>query len=210
MIKVKKLISILQIFFLVLSSIAIAESSESISSGSSGYANEAIVKQKVVGGGSMIGLYMKGEVSEDDLRKMAKDKMGDKFDEMQFQKDLMESKQRMERKDVFSYEHEGYGQGYDSGPSYDGYSKEQIIFGMVFGLIGDDIDPRDIKQYCAEPDKIADIVISKLEEKVGDIQKICSRFEEEDSKCGEYAKKGCLQMGTARSEEHTSELQSQR
>src|SRR3989338_1634675 len=58
----------------------------------------------------------------------------------------------------------------------EGYTKEHMIYGMVFEHIGDDIDPREIKQYCSEPEKIADIIISKLKEKIGGIQNVCARF----------------------------------
>jgi len=149
----------------------------------------------------------RGDISKDEMRKLAKEKMGGKFDEMEFEKGVLEMKERMSRKDAVSYENKGYGQRYDPGPSYEGYDKEHMIFGMVFEQIGDDIDPRDIKQHCNEPEKIADIVISKLREKIGDFQNLCAKFDEQGSKCADYAKKGCSQMGTPMVRQDATEIE---
>lgn len=155
----------------------------------------------------MMQKFSSGEMNEEEMRRMAKEKFGDKFDEMEFKKGMMEFKERMGRKDAFSYEHEGYGKRYDTGPSYEGYSKEHMIFGMIFEHIGDDIDPREIKQYCNEPEKIADIVVSKLKEKLGDLQKVCSRFDDMGSKCEENAKKSCSRIGTPFVREDANEME---
>ena len=150
---------------------------------------------------------MRGDLSEEEMHSMAKAKFGDKFDEMGFQKGMMESKERMKRKDTFSYEHGGFERTYYMSPSYEGYSKEHMVFGMIFEHIGDDIDPREIKQYCNEPNKIADIVISRLKEKVGDLQTICAQFEEHETKCTELTKQSCSQIGTAFVREDASEIE---
>ncbi len=120
--------------------------------------------------------------------------------------DMMESKARMERKETFSYENEVVEHRYDAGPSYAGYSKEQMIFGLVFEQIGDDIDPREIKQDCNDPNKIADIVISRLKEKVGDIQKLCGKFEDKELNCNEQSRKMCSQIGIPVVRENANEM----
>ncbi len=196
----KKLASLLVIAFFILSNIAFADSSQNSSESVS-------VKQKVVSSGSYMDLYLKGEMSEDDLRIMEKNKLGNKFDEMAFQKNLLELKGRMERKESVSYEHQGIRQYYDFGPSYVGYSKEQIIYGKVFIIISDEIDPRDIKQYCSEPSKAAGIIIGKVKERVGDLQKICTQFDDNESKCTEMGKNNCAQIGTARLKEESGEME---
>ena len=82
-----------------------------------------------------------------------------------------------------------------------------MIFGMLFELIGDDMDPREIKQQCNDPQKIADLVISKLKEKVGELQSICKKIDEHEAKCEEYSKKGCSQIGTAFVRDDATEME---
>ena len=154
----------------------------------------------------MMERFNRGELSEEEMKKTAKEKLGNNFDEMKFKKSMMESQERMERKDAFSYDNGGY-QSEDYGPSYEGYSKEHMIFGMLFEYIGEDLDPREIHQYCNEPDKIADTVISKLKEKIGDFQNICKRIDEQESKCEDHLKKGCSQVGAAFVREDATEME---
>ncbi len=155
----------------------------------------------------MMGRFNRGEVTEEDMRVMAQAKMGDKFSEMEFQKIMLESKERMNRKDAFSYNHEGFEAHFDFGPSYEGYSSEQMIYGRVFGIIGDDIDPREIKQYCDHPSEFADLVISKFKERVGGLQDICSQFDENEAKCREMMEIECSQIGTPRLNKDSTELE---
>ena len=211
MVKVKKFLSLLITIFLILSTFAFAEYSSDPSyyegkpideskEGKEYYREGNVIVYPAKMGSKeerMMERFARGELSEQEMRAMAKAKSGSSFDEMEFKKEMMDLKDRVQRKDAFSYENEGYGQTYSAGPSYEGYSKEQIIFGMVFQHIGDDVDPRDIKQYCSDPNKVADIVIKKLKDKVGDLQKLCTRFEEQESKCNEYSEKGCSQIGTS-------------
>ena len=150
--------------------------------------------------------FAKGDLSEEEMRAMAREKFGDNFNEMEFKKNMLQAKDRMSRKDTFSYEHEGF-QGYYVGPSYEGYSREHMVFGMIFGLIGDDIDPREIKQYCNDPNKVADILIAKLREEVGELQNVCNKIKEQEAKCGEYSKKGCSRVGTSYAREGASEIE---
>ena len=225
MIEVKKFLSLLITIFLILSNVALAQYYDSSGLSPSYYEGRPINPSREgkdyyregevifypTSRGSeeerMMERFARGELSEDKMRAMAKAKSGDKFDEVEFKKGIMEFKERMERKDTFSYEHEGYGQRYYAGPSYEGYPKEQMVFGMVFEHIGDDIDPREIKQYCSDPNKVADLVIAKLKDKVGDLQKLCTRFEEQEEKCLEYSKKVCSQIGTAMVRDDATEME---
>ncbi|MBI2655327.1 hypothetical protein HYX06_02790 [Candidatus Woesearchaeota archaeon] len=218
MVKIKKFVSLISVVFLILSNLALAQSDPSSYEGRPidpsregiDYYREGNVIVYPAEMGSeeqrMMERFSRGELSEEEMRKMAREKFGDKFDEMEFKRSMMESKERMERKDTFSYENEGY-QGYYQSPSYEGYSKENMIFGMLFEHIGGDIDPRDIKQNCNEPDKIADTILAKLKEKVGNFQSICSRAREQESKCEEQSKKGCSQIGAAFVREGATEME---
>ncbi len=193
MIKINKSISLLTVIFLIISNIAFAQAADSFESDSNTQVSTIDINSKEK---EMMGRFMKGELSEDKMRSMAKEKFGNAFDEMEFQKGIIELKDRMKRKEAFSYENEGFRGKYDIGPSYEGYSKEHMVFGMIFEYIGDDIAPREIQQYCNDHNKIADIIIGKLKKKVGDIQNICSKAEEHEAKCTEIVKKGCSQIGT--------------
>jgi len=221
-IKVKKYFSLLIIIFLILSYVAFAqdaystsdehgnnnsvgvkESGESNQESNQGNTqNEVNSKEK-----DITNRFMKGEASKDEMRAMMKARMGDKFSEEELQKAMTELNQRKNRKETFSYDNGGFGQAYDSGPSYEGYSKEQMIFGRIFQYIGDDIDPREIKEYCSDPNKIADIVIGKLKEKVSDLQKICSEFEDNKAKCNDMIKNNCARIGTAMLREGATEME---
>ncbi len=222
MIKVKKLLSFLITIFLILSNIAFAQYTSSDPSTYEGkpidpskegkeYHKEGqviVYPSKMTSEEErMMQRFMKGDISEEEMRRIAKSKFGKDFDEMEFKKGMIEFKERMMRKEAFSYEHEGYEKRYYAGPSYEGYSKEHMVFGMIFQHIGDDIDPREIKQYCNEPEKIVDNVISKLKDKVGDLQRLCSQAEEQEAKCQESAKKGCAQLGTPYIREDATELE---
>ncbi|MBI2653695.1 hypothetical protein HYX02_02680 [Candidatus Woesearchaeota archaeon] len=221
MIKVKKSISLLIVIFLILSNIALAQSFSDSSSyegrpidpskeGVEYYreGNVIVYPAKISSQEKgMMERFTKGDFSGEEMRKIAKAKFGKDFDEMEFERDFMEFKERRDRKEAFSYEHEGYEQRYYVGPSYEGYSKERMIFAMLFEHIGDEIDPREIKQQCNEPEKIADTVIAKLKNKLGDFQTICSRFEEQEAKCVENSKKGCSQLGSAFVRDDATELE---
>ncbi len=121
-----------------------------------------------------------------------------------------DNEEMKKRKDAFSYENEGFENRYkiyDEGPSYEGYSKEKKFFGRFFEHIGDKIDPREIKQYCNEPNKIADIVIVKLKEKVGtDLNEICREMEDQESQCLKNLEYACSKIGTPFVEEDTTDL----
>ncbi|MDP3766347.1 MAG: hypothetical protein Q8R04_07585 [Nanoarchaeota archaeon] len=225
MIKVKRFFSLLIVIFLILSNVAFAQYYSSSGPGPGYYEGRPIDPSKegkeyykegavVVYPAQinseekrMMERFAKGDISEEEMRRMAKSKSGESFDEMKFKRGMLEFKERMERKEAFSYEHEGYGQRYYVGPSYEGYSKEHMVFGMIFQHIGDEIDIREIKQNCNEPEKIADTVISKLKEKVGDLQKLCSQAEEQEAKCLEHSKKGCAQLGAPYVREDATELE---
>ena len=223
MVKAKKFISLLVTIFLILSNVAFAQYSsekgpdyyegrpiDESKEGKEYYREGAVIVYPAQMGSEekrMMERFASGDLSEEEMKRMAKAKAGKGFDEMEFKKGIMELKERMERRDAFSYEHKGYGQRYYTRPSYEGYSKEHMVFGMVFQHIGDDIDPREIKQYCNEPEKIADIVINKLKEKIGDLQNLCIQAEENEAKCNEHSKKGCSQLGTAMIREDATEME---
>lgn len=144
--------------------------------------------------------FIHAKLNEDEMRAMAKEKFGERFTEEEFNRGISQLKRMAERKEAFSYEHKGFEhRDYMRGPLYEeygGYSKEHMVLGMIFQYIGDDIDPREIKQLCNEPNKIVDEVIGKLKDKVGDLQNICKKAEEEEARCSEYSSKACSQIGT--------------
>lgn len=220
MIKVKKILSLAIVFLLILTNAAFAQYSnpsqyegkpiDESREGDDYYREGQIIiypHKMSSKEGEMMERFRRGEASEDEMRAMAKAKFADKFSEMEFQKGMIEFNERMKRKETFSYEHKGFEYRYDIGPSYEGYSKEHMVFGMIFEHIGEDIDPREIKKFCEEPNKIAGIIINKLKDKIGDLQKICSKAEEHESKCAEYAKKGCSQLATPIVREDATEFE---
>lgn len=220
MIKVKKSVAILVIAFLILSNVAFAQYSDPSSyegrpidpskEGKEYYKEGNIIvytAQTSSQEKETMERFTRGEFSEEEMRSMAKAKLGGKFSEEEFKRGIMESKKRMNRKETFSYEHGGFEQRYYVGPSYEGYSKEHMVFALIFEHIGDEIDPREIKESCDEPEKIADKVIIKLKEKVGDLQSLCKQAEEQEAKCNEMSKKTCSQIGTPYAREGASELE---
>ena len=174
MVKLKKSLSFLVITFVLLGNFAFAQST-------SGEINASTSSDKVNFKGGLAGSFNLDNGHNDNE---GQNSMDNNHDEMQF------------NHNDFSYEQKGFGQSYDAGPSYEGYSQENMIFGMVFEKIGNDIDPREIKQYCSDPNKIADIVIAKLKSKVGDIASLCKKIEERESNCNDYSKKMCSLIGT--------------
>jgi len=81
------------------------------------------------------------------------------------------------------------------GPSYEGYDKEMMLFGRLFHHIEGEIDPEQIKQYCSNLDEMADIVISKVKAKTGEISNVCNDLAEEEAKCKERNSEHCSMMG---------------
>ncbi|MBI4176566.1 MAG: hypothetical protein HY518_05150, partial [Candidatus Aenigmarchaeota archaeon] len=160
-----------------------------------------------MGGQGMMEQVMRGELTEQEMRSKFQEMTGAEFNEKGFQEWMNKVKERMKREDSVSYEHEGFDRGYSAGPSYEGYSKEHMIYGMVFQFISDDMDPSEIKQHCDDPSKIADTVITKLKEKVGDLSSVCGRIGEQESRCEAEVKKGCSQIGTPVVREGAAELE---
>ena len=115
MIKVKKYLSLLIIIFVILSNVAFAESASSNSGIDENKSSNEEIQSKEK---DVMNRFMKGEASDDEMRAMMKARMGDKFSEEEFQKAMMKLKEKKDRKDAFSYEHEGLGQSYNVGPSY--------------------------------------------------------------------------------------------
>ncbi|MBI2523348.1 hypothetical protein HYW19_03090 [Candidatus Woesearchaeota archaeon] len=84
---------------------------------------------------------------------------------------------------------------YDMGPSYEGFNKEEMLFGRLFPYIEGEMDPAQIKQYCSNMDEMADIVISKIKAKIGEISNVCQDMGKEESECKERSSQGCSMMG---------------
>ena len=92
------------------------------------------------------------------------------------------------------YEFRGATFNPQSGPSYEGYDKEQMLFGRLFPYIEGEINPSEIKQYCDNPEKMADIVIEKIKAKIGSVSNVCDDLAEEEGKCKEMAEQRCSMM----------------
>jgi len=218
-IKVKKLFSFLIISFFIISNISFAQSSSndvpvSSSSGSGGGSSEGRDSFNPMEGIEMKPGSVNSGPNEDQLRAMAKEKMGKDFTEEKFQQ-MMKNRgemsknqdERAHNQEDFLYQQKGFGNSYDAGPSYEGLSKEQMLFYMVFENIGNDIAPREIKDKCGELDKIADIVISKLKAKVGDIQSLCQKIEAHESNCNDNSKKMCGMIGAPQAASNPNEIE---
>ncbi len=126
------------------------------------------------------------------------------------QKNMTELEEMMKRKETFSYEQSAYKNLYKhmyySAPSYEGYSKEHMIYAMLFNRISHDLDPREIKDYCDDTTKFADLMIAKLKEG-GDLQNVCKQIEENEAKCAEFSAKDCQQIGMPIVREDASEVE---
>ncbi|MEK6876930.1 MAG: hypothetical protein AABX63_05920, partial [Nanoarchaeota archaeon] len=81
------------------------------------------------------------------------------------------------------------------GPSYEGYDKEMMLFGRLFHYIEGEMGPAQIKQYCSNIEEMADIVISKVKAKIGEISNVCNDLAEEESECKERNTEHCSMMG---------------
>lgn len=224
MAKITKLVSLVGIFIIVFSNIAFAQyypyqysnpshyegkPIEKSGSGSEYYYEGGVVvyPNKAHNEEAMMKRFREEGFSEKEMMKMAKAKFGEDFSEDKFKENMMKFNERMERKESFSYENKGIGQRYYGGPSYEGYSKQHMVFAMLFEHIGDDIDPREIKQYCSEPEKMVDVVISKLKQKVGDFQSICSKAEQAEKRCSEESSNFCSKLEQPAIMEEASETE---
>ncbi|MEK6869100.1 MAG: hypothetical protein AABX74_02640, partial [Nanoarchaeota archaeon] len=108
-----------------------------------------------------------------------------------FMEQEMESRLRDER-----YEFRGRTEvRYDAGPSYEGFDKDMMLFGRLFHYIEDEMDPAQIKQYCSNVNEMADIVISKVKAKIGEIPNMCNDLAEEEAECKERNTEHCSMMG---------------
>lgn len=71
-----------------------------------------------------------------------------------------------------------------------GLSKDQMIFEKVFEFLGD-VDESEVMPYCNDPEKIADIILSKVREKIGDVSNVCQKIAEDEGNCKEEVKFHC-------------------
>lgn len=81
----------------------------------------------------------------------------------------------------------------DFGPHYE--NKEEMLFGRVFSYIEDDMNEFDLMRHCNEPEKIADIVIDKVRNKIGDVSSLCKDMEEKERECKQRTEEDCSRMG---------------
>jgi len=73
---------------------------------------------------------------------------------------------------------------------YSGIRKEDFIFERVFDFIGE-IDPSEVMPFCDDPEKIADIILGKVKDNVGDFSNICNNIVEQETNCYEEAEFHC-------------------
>ena len=114
MVKVKKSLCFLIIACIALSNLAFAQSMErdfsESSVGNSEGPNNFFSPMEGVG----MGQASSGqEPDEDQLREMARERMGNEFSEEEFQRMINSSRQRGERKESFSYEQGGFEHRYE-------------------------------------------------------------------------------------------------
>jgi len=81
----------------------------------------------------------------------------------------------------------------DFGPHYE--NKEEMLFGRVFSYIEDYMNEFDLMRHCNEPEKIADIVIDKVRNKIGDVSSLCKDMEEKETECKQRTEEDCSRMG---------------
>jgi len=81
----------------------------------------------------------------------------------------------------------------DFGPEYE--SREEMLFGRLFGLIEDDINEIELLKLCGNPDRIADVVIDKVKGRIGDISNACSDIGDEEIECKDRVEEDCSRIG---------------
>ncbi len=84
---------------------------------------------------------------------------------------------------------------YDVGPSYEGFNKEEMLFGRLFRHIEDEMNKKDVMEQCSNPAKMADSIIANVKAKIGEISNVCQEMEKEESECKEKSSQGCSMMG---------------
>jgi hypothetical protein len=72
-----------------------------------------------------------------------------------------------------------------------GKNKDEIVFEMVFELLGDEIDEREVMPFCNNPEKIADIIIGKVNDKIGAVSNACDEIGERETSCKEEVEFRC-------------------
>lgn len=96
----------------------------------------------------------------------------------------------------YQFEEKGYYSNRpDFGPSFEGFNKDEMLFGRLFMHIDGEMSEEGLMQQCANPEKIADIVIEKVKAKIGEISNVCKDMEEEELKCKEEVESHCTMFG---------------
>ncbi len=95
------------------------------------------------------------------------------------------------------------------GPRIPDFSKRPDgIYGMAFQYIDDEINEKELFPLCGEPEKIADLLVGKIKEKVGgDVSTVCNEFPV--AECTQRVEEGCNRIGKPPEEffEDASELE---
>ncbi|MBI2134500.1 hypothetical protein HYU09_00785 [Candidatus Woesearchaeota archaeon] len=90
--------------------------------------------------------------------------------------------------------------------NFEGISKNDMVFEMVFEILGDEVDESEVMPYCNDPDKIADIIIGKAKDKIGDVSNACDKAGEMEASCREEIGFHCS-FGRSNIEEARDELE---
>lgn len=102
--------------------------------------------------------------------------------------------QEIKNKERYEFkERAEFKQSPDFGPDYK--NKDEMLFGKLFSYIEDDINKFDLMKYCSDPNKIADVVIGKVKDKIGAISNVCGEIEEHESECKKRVEEDCSRMG---------------
>jgi len=135
-------------------------------------------------------------IRDDEFRGEFKDERGEIKREIRIRDDKFEYKEEFkdERHDErYEFRERDYGYDPDFGPEYE--NKEEMLFGRLFGLIEDDINKFELMSLCKNPEKIADIVIEKVRNKIGDLSNVCNEIEEHELECKERIEEDCSYIG---------------
>jgi len=105
-----------------------------------------------------------------------------------------DDRERFETRGEFREEFDDDDFGPEFDPEFGDYNKEDKIYYMIFELLGDEIDEFEILSYCPDAEQIADVVISKVNDKIGDVSNGCKEIEERESSCKEEIEFHCSRM----------------
>jgi len=89
---------------------------------------------------------------------------------------------------------------------YYGPPREEMMFGLLFQHIDDEIDFFEISKQCSDPEAIVDELIAQLKRKVPDFSQACDQLAQNVAECEERVERDCSQIGQPHFNDEADEL----